>query len=242
MRYMLWLVWILVLPSLALATPPNVILHAEYEEPTRRYNHGVLGDKGEWGALRLTVDMCINCAAVMIRDFVIRLPTNRVFEDTAPRLIDLDDDGSPEVVVVESDLREGARLAIYYESGLWAATPFIGQSHRWLAPVGFGDFNGDGYMDIAYIDRPHLSQVLRVWSYREDELVEIASKSGLTNHKIGWDFIAGGVRDCGQGPEIITADGEWRDIVSTRMIGSELVSKTIGAYTTPESLTKALEC
>lgn len=242
MRYMLWLVWVLVLPSHALATPPNVILHAEYEEPTRRYNHGVLGDKAEWGALRLTVDMCIDCASVMIRDFVIRLPHDRVFEDIAPRLIDLDDDGSPEVVVIESDLQKGSRLGIYYESGLWAATPFIGQSHRWLAPVGFGDFNGDGNMDVAYIDRPHLAQVLRVWSYSEDELVEIASMPNLTNHKIGWDFIAGGVRDCGQGPEIITADGGWRDIVSTRMDGTELVSEVIGSYINPDSLTSALDC
>ncbi|NNE51988.1 MAG: VCBS repeat-containing protein, partial [Sulfitobacter sp.] len=39
------------LAAAAVATPPNLILSAEYAEPTRRYPHGVLGDDIEWGAL-----------------------------------------------------------------------------------------------------------------------------------------------------------------------------------------------
>ena len=153
----------LVPPSLTLAAPPNVIIKAEYQAPTTRYDHGILGDAIEWGALRLTVDQCFGCAAKSIREFVIRLPESRVFEDTAPRLADLDGDASPEVMAVETDINQGARLAIYDESGLIAATPFIGQTHRWLAPIGAADLDGDGLIEIAYVDRPHLARLIRVW-------------------------------------------------------------------------------
>jgi hypothetical protein len=79
----------------AFATPPNVIIEAEYTEPTARYAHGVLGDAVEWGALVLTVDMCFGCEVKHVRQFTIRLPENRVFEDIAPRIVDLDGDESP---------------------------------------------------------------------------------------------------------------------------------------------------
>jgi hypothetical protein len=45
-------------------------------------------------------------------------------------------------------------------------------------------------------------------------LVETARLAGLTNHRIGDDFISGGVRDCGAGPELILASRDW-----TRVIG-----------------------
>jgi hypothetical protein len=45
-------------------------------------------------------------------------------------------------------------------------------------------------------------------------LVETARLAGLTNHRIGDDFISGGVRECGQGPELILASRDW-----TRIIG-----------------------
>jgi len=58
----------------------------------------------------------------------ITLPQSDVFEDTGPRLLDAD--GSPEVVVVQSNARLGAKLAIYDETGLVAVTPNIGRSNR----------------------------------------------------------------------------------------------------------------
>ncbi|KAA2311481.1 VCBS repeat-containing protein, partial [Puniceibacterium sp. HSS470] len=93
----------------------GVIEAATYAEPTRRYDHGVLGDDVEWGALVLTLPG---------RQITLRLPETRVFEDTQPRLADLDGDGAPEVITVESDLALGARLSVYGPSGLVAATPF----------------------------------------------------------------------------------------------------------------------
>lgn len=225
-----------------LATPPNVIIEAAYSEPTTRYAHGVLGDAVEWGALVLTVDMCFGCEAKAVRDFTIRLPENRVFEDIAPRVVDLDGDESPEVIVVESDAALGARLAVYDEGGLVAATPFIGRAHRWLAPVGAADFDGDGHMEIAYVDRPHLAKTLRVWRFAERELVEIASAPGFTNHRIGWDFIPGGIRDCGGGPEMVLASGDWRYVMAVRLEGGKLAARELSRFDGVSSLKQALAC
>jgi hypothetical protein len=230
------------IPGLAWAAPPNAIIKAEYEAPTTRYNHGILGDAIEWGALRLTVDQCFGCATKVIREFVIRLPESRVFEDTAPRIVDLDGDASPEVMVVETDLAKGARLAIYNESGLIAATPFIGQTRRWLAPIGAADLDGDGLVEIAHVDRPHLARLIRVWRYQDSELKLVAELSGYTNHAIGEDTIAGGIRDCGEGPEMIVADAGWRDLYAVTLANDTLSARKIGPHTGRNSFKRALDC
>lgn len=207
---------------------------AEYTEPTTRYAHGVLGDAVEWGALRIRDDA---------RGWVtFRLPETMVFEDTAPRLADVTGDGRAEVVVVESHRDLGARLAIYSESDRVATTPFIGRSNRWLAPVGVADFNGDGAPEVAYVDRPHLAKTLRVWSFAGPEPVEIAQLPGVTNHQIGWDFIAGGVRDCGDGPEMVLASADWRELVAVRLGGGVLTKRALGPLARLDDLSDALAC
>lgn len=228
-----------------IATPPDVITQAEYTEPTTRYDHGVLGDDVEWGALALTIDKCWGCDGNNLTRVTIRLPETRVFEDIAPRIF-MDNEGATLVAVVESDLSLGARLAIYAPDGLYAAAPFIGRAHRWLAPVAVADLDGDGYIEIAYIDRPHLAQTLRVFRLIGDGakgvLEEVATAPGFTNHRIGWDFIPGGLRDCGDEPEMIIASGDWRDVMAVRFDGTALHSTRLGAYSGPESLTAALAC
>ncbi len=37
------------------------ILSARFDAPTRRYDHGILGDAVEWGSLILKVDSCPGC-------------------------------------------------------------------------------------------------------------------------------------------------------------------------------------
>jgi len=226
----------------AIATPPNQILRAEFIEPTERYDHGVLGDAIEWGAMRVTFDACPGCdGARQIRQTIIRLPESRVFEDLAPRIIH-DEFGLTAIMVVETDLRLGARLAIYSEDRLYHATPFIGQAHRWLAPIGAADLDGDGVPEIAYVEKPHLSKVLKVWRFTEAGLALVAEKSGLTNHRIGEDYISGGIRDCGAGPEMVTADGNWRYVMATRFDGKRLVSRIVAPFRGRASMDSVLAC
>lgn len=209
------------------------IKSARYADPTTRYDHGVLGDAVEYGALVLRMTSG--------PDLRITLPSSRVFEDTTPRLADVDGDGTPEVIAVETDLQRGARLSIYDENGLVDATPYIGQTHRWLAPVGAADVDGDGLVEIAYVDRPHLARTLRVWRFRDGQLEEIASAPGHTNHRIGDREIFGGVRLCDGVVELVTASPDWSRLQATRLEGSRLVTRDIGANRSGAAA-RALDC
>jgi hypothetical protein len=136
--------------SVVAATPPDHVVSARYLEPTDRYAHGILGDAIEWGTLEMTVDKCLGCEGSDVRTVKVRLPVSSVFEDVAPRIVDIDGDGTNEVMVVETRRDVGARLAIYEGGGtVMAATPYIGRTHRWLAPIGAADLDGDGNVEVA---------------------------------------------------------------------------------------------
>ncbi|WP_294229658.1 VCBS repeat-containing protein [uncultured Shimia sp.] len=222
--------------SLGLLAAPVMaeITSARYTDETTRYAHGVLGDAIEYGTLELTLKDGKRLA--------LTLPQDRVFEDIAPRLMDMDGDGAPEVIVVESSQTGGARLSIYDENGLRAATPHIGQRNRWLAPIGAADLDGDGFIEVAYIDRPHLAKTLRVWRFQKGKLTEVASLKGLTNHRIGEDFISGGIRNCGQGPEMITVNASWSQVMAIRFDGQTLSPRPLGPFKSQSSLRAALDC
>ena len=210
------------------------IKSAKFTDPTTRYAHAVLGDDVEWGALELRLK-----GGKSLR-FV--LPESRVYEDLAPRLADVDLDGDFEVIVVESSQTQGGRLAIYDESGVIAVTPFIGRKFRWLAPVGAAGLDGDGTVEIAYVDRPHLAKTLRIWRFEDKQFSEVARLTGVTNHRIGEDFISGGIRDCGSGPEMIVADAGWQKIVSATFNGQSVTSKEIAPFSGSTSFAAALSC
>ena len=209
-------------------------IYAKFARPTNRYGHSVLGDTPEWGALTFWVNIGPNHGPLHFAQ--INLPENRVFEDIAPRFANFDNDEWPEIVVVESHFEKGARLAIYgadsenNQTRLKAATPHIGTRYRWLAPIGVADFNGDGDMDVAYVDRPHLAKTLRVWTYRNGGLEEIATLAGVTNHSIGEPFITSAIRTCDGRPQMILNDARRRNIVAVYFEGGALVSKVIGRY------------
>lgn len=209
------------------------VTSAEYGDETSRYAHGILGDAIEYGSLTIFSEG---------KAFKTLLPENRVFEDFAPRLADMDGDGTNEVIVIETDVNLGASLAIYDASGKIVATPFLGRSHRWLAPIGIADFNGDGLQDIAYIEKPHLTKILKIVTYDNGELRQIMEISGLTNHRIGEDFISGGVRTCAGAVEMITADANWQNIVATQIVDQKPEFAMLGPFTGPKSFADAMAC
>lgn len=218
--------------GVAMAGPPQ-ITRAYYDEPTTRYPHGALGDDTEYGALVLVLSNG--------QKRRIRLPDTSVFEDTAPRLADLDGDGAPEVITVEALASQGARLAVFGADGLFAATEPIGTRFRWLAPAGIGDLDGDGRVEIAYVDRPHLAKVLRVVRFNDGQLQPIAARRGFSNHQFGAPDIVGGLRHCGDRTEVILASGDWQSLMAVELADQELKAARLGPYSAT-AIERALEC
>jgi len=226
----------LVFAALLFATTPASagVVEAKYSEPTKRYGHAILGDAIEFGSLHILTDAGA--------ELTLTLPQTRVFEDLEPRLSDVDLDGDNEVIVIETSIAQGARLAIYDESGLVAATPYIGRTHRWLAPIGAGDLDGDGFVELAYIDRPHLAKTLRVWRFKDGALTHVVDQAGLTNHRIGDDFITGGLRSCDDRLEMVTVNANWSRVTASRLEGGRIATRNIGPYKGRSSTRAALSC
>lgn len=217
----------------------DTILSARFTGPTTRYAHAVLGDAEEWSGLTLA----FSGQDGAVKSVEIQLPQDHVFEDLQPRLVDLTLDGRADaVMVVETDMARGAALALYGAGGKIAETPHIEQRNRWLAPVGAADLDGDGQVELAYIDRPHLAKTLRIWRFAQGKLVEVATLPGLTNHRIGEDFITSGIRVCGTGPEIVTVDATWSRVVASRLTQTGIDARDIGSFSGSEAVVKALTC
>ena len=214
---------------------------AWFEFPTDIYGHGIMGRVPD--AEMLTVEM--EPPGGMCGTMSAEAGQAHVFEDIAPRLADFDDDGVAEAVAVRSSLTRGAQLAVYGIRGtdlrLLAATPYIGQRNRWLAPAAIGDLDGDGQVEIAYVDRPHLAKVLRVVRLEGDRLVEVAATSGVTNHRIGDETIWGGLRACDGGPEVVLASGDLSRLLALRFDGAAFTARDLGPWSM-DATEAALRC
>lgn len=169
------------LPLSRVAAGSRNILTAWLAAPTDKYQHAVLGDALE--ATRMVVETRVG------NRLQVDLPENRVFEDLETRLVDLNGDNQDEILVVESDINLGASLAVFsivdQQLVRTAATPFIGIPHRWLNPLGVGDFDGDGHLEVALVAIPHIGGLLRLYRQMGDKLVLFAELGGVSTHKLG---------------------------------------------------------
>lgn len=227
--------------SIVKSESPIGTSQAWYDGATTRYAHGVLGDAIEATKLHMKTPTGQRVS--------LTLDSQHVFEDIAPRLADMDGDGQNEIITIRSHQNKGGQIAVYgitkaqpNRLSLVASTPYIGRAYRWLAPIGIADFNNDGAMDIAYIDRPHLAKLLRVWSYTPTGLQQIAQKPGLTNHRIGDNFITGGVRLCKGQTSMITVNTDWSRVIRTYFKKGRLISDDVDSFVNTASANAALKC
>ncbi len=179
----------LAIPDGRVSVGARDIMDAWLTRPTLRHGHGVLGDAVEAGGLAARTRRGLRVETL--------LPASMVFEDRLARLADLDGDGRDEILVVRTHLEHGAQVAIYglresperAELRLLAASTPLGTRHRWLNPAAAGDFDGDGRLEIAWVETPHLRGVLKVARLeRRGErhfLRELAALPGFSNHARG---------------------------------------------------------
>ena len=194
--------------------------------PTLRYPHGALGSPTHAGSLHV---LAVG-ANGKVQEVVLHLPLRKVFEDRIPRLVDLDDDGRDEIIVVESDALQGSALVVLglrpvakdktapLELIELARSPSTGSTFRWLNPVGVADFDGDGRLDVASVTTPHIGGVLTLHHYRPPLLVPYAKAMDTSNHRMGAleQSLAVIVSPAGQRPTVIVPDMTQRALHALR--------------------------
>lgn len=169
------------LPDTDVASGDKNIRKVWFTKPTRRYDHGVLGDAIEAASLKAEL------SDGKTVEFI--LPPTSVFEDRTPRLADINGDGRDEIIAVRSYLDSGAAVTLIGErSGqleIIAEAPSIGLPHRWLNPVGAADFDGDGKIEIAVVITPHIGGTLQLYEWRGNRLVPEHNARSFSNHAMG---------------------------------------------------------
>ncbi len=149
--------------------------------PTRRYAHGVLGDAVEASG------MSVETAGGKVLSMT--LGPEAVFEDRFPRAVDMDGSGGEAFLVVKSYIDRGAALALVgIRNGRLvpiAESDPIGSANRWLNPVGAADFDGDGRIEAAHVETPHIGGVLVLTRFSRGKLDTVYRVPGFSNHRIG---------------------------------------------------------
>lgn len=177
-------------PCLTLAQspePPPLIDQAWFGPADRSHGHDSLGIGRYPGRVHATVR-----ANGRHHTLSLELPDDSAFEDGMLRLVDMDADNSPEILVVRASRSSGAALSIMgVESRAGALqlferarSPSVGAG-RWLNPVGAADFDGNGRLEVVAVVTPHIGGVLTLYRYQPPDLVPIAQQWGVSNHNYG---------------------------------------------------------
>ena len=108
--------------------------------------------------------------------------------------------------------------------------------------MGTADFNADGTTDVAFIQTPHLAGILQIWSFKDAGAKKLASKSGFSNHRIGENFITGGIANCDGQPVIIVPDRAWRSTMSATFSNGTIQATELAKTVNSDVIERNLLC
>ena len=150
-------------------------------DPTRRYDHGVLGDDLEAAGITL-----IETQPSLHIASQIQIPRPAVIEGIAPIWSDINADGMREIILTRSTPSQGAQIVVFNEMGEEIATgPSIGRGYRWRNQLALAPFGPNGGLELVDVLTPHLTGVVEFYQLRAEGLDVVAGVPGYTSHVIG---------------------------------------------------------
>ncbi|MGB6420709.1 MAG: hypothetical protein WBF05_02605 [Anaerolineales bacterium] len=150
-------------------------------DPTRRYDHGVLGDDLEAAGIAL-----IETQPSLQVVSQIQIPQPAVIEGIAPIWSDINADGMREIILTRSTPSRGAQIVVFSEMGEEvAAGPSIGRGYRWRNQLALAPFGPNGGLELVDVLTPHLTGVVEFYQLHAERLDVVAGVPGYTSHVIG---------------------------------------------------------
>ena len=148
-------------------------------DPTREYDHAVLGDALEAGS----VTLLNNSGEILTK---INAPDGQVFEAILPIWVDINEDGQREIILTASNAQQGAQIVVYDQSGnLLARSTPIGTGYRWRNQASVAPFGPNGKIELVNVITPHLLGKVEFLQMVDGRLERVAEISGYTSHLIG---------------------------------------------------------
>ncbi|MBE0648031.1 MAG: VCBS repeat-containing protein [Bacteroidales bacterium] len=220
------------LPENLIAYNDDKSVSARYVDPTTRYNHGVLGDTIEAGGLLVVSKE---------KELYLKLDDRFVFEDLQPRLFDVDNDGKPEVITIMTSLDFGASVSVYKIAGdvlvPFVHSNFIGIPKRWLNIAAIHDLDGDGKLEIAWVETPHIGGTLKMARVESGSLQLLAEKSGVSNHQYGLRNMCLSALTLSNGfKDLWLPNDSYDAIIGFRLLNNQIIQEETIAQTTDPAI------
>ena len=187
-------------------------------DPTRRYDHGVLGDDLEAAGVTL-----IETQSLFHVVSQIQIPQPAVIEGIAPIWSDINADGMREIILTRSTPSQGAQIVVFNEMGEEiAAGPSIGRGYRWRNQLALAPFGPSGGLELVDVLTPHLTGVVEFYQLHAERLQVVAGVAGYTSHVIGTrnlDMALAGDFDGDGSVEVLLPDQSLTELGAIRRAG-----------------------
>ncbi|MFU8825304.1 hypothetical protein [Yoonia sp.] len=89
---------------------------------------------------------------------------------------------------------------------------------------------------------PHLAHRLVLVRLDGNQFVPVARLDGVSNHRIGDNFITGGVRDCDNGSDIVIPSADWRQTMRINYQYIRLTAVSLGPKSDETAIHADLTC